>query len=100
MKKTEQTANGTSFHSIVINATIEQMTSILGEPETGGIEDKVTHEWTGETENGDVFTVYDWKEYREFEPGEVIGWHIGGHSKFATEQARLEMIETLWPFPF
>ncbi len=100
MKQTTKSANGTSFYQTVIKATIEELTKVLGEPETGGIEDKVTHEWTAETEDGDVFTVYDWKEYREFEPGEKIEWHIGGKSWTVTEQARIELLNEINPLPF
>ena len=49
-----------------------------------------------ETDNGDVFTVYDWKEYRSIKtPYETIEWHIGGRSKQITEQAKREIMETI-----
>ena len=44
-----------------------------------------------ETNNGDVFTVYDWKEYRILKEDEIIQWHIGGMSKQITEQAKHEI---------
>ena len=93
MKPTTQSANGTSFHSVTIKATISQLTDILGEPITGGIEDKVTHKWKAETDEGDIFTVYDWKEYRLIDKDEVIEWHIGAHNWGASETAKKE-IET------
>lgn len=95
MKKTNQSATGTSFHSCTITATVNELTAILGEPITGSIEDKVTHEWEMETEQGDIFTVYDWKEYREIEPDEKINWHIGGKSAGVTIQAQAELITAL-----
>ena len=37
-----------------------------------------------ENEKGEVFTVYDWKEYRVLDENELIEWHIGGHSSLST----------------
>ena len=34
-----------------------------------------------ETDEGNVFTIYDWKEYRKISDIEVIEWHIGSFSK-------------------
>lgn len=91
MKQTNQSATGTSFHHCTITATVNELTAILGEPIKGGIEDKVTHEWEMETDEGDIFTVYDWKEYREIDPNEKINWHIGGKSAAVTIQAQTEL---------
>ena len=44
-----------------------------------------------ETNNGDVFNVYDYKEYRSLPENEVIEWHIGGYNKDVTEQAKREI---------
>jgi hypothetical protein len=93
MKKTFKEANGTSFHSTVIKATVNELKQILGEPDYDGNdgEDKVNFEWVMETNNGDVFTVYDYKEYRSLPENEVIEWHIGGYNKDVTEQAKREI---------
>ena len=48
-----------------------------------------------ETEDGEPFTVYDWKEYRPLPEDEVIEWHIGGRSGLTTEKALLEIREAL-----
>jgi hypothetical protein len=93
MKKTKQSINGTSFHSTVIETTVNELKHILGEPdhyENDG-SDKVNFEWIMETSNGDVFTVYDWKEYRSLSENEVVEWHIGGYNKNVTEQAKREI---------
>ena len=47
------------------------------------------------TNDGDVFTVYDWKEYKALDEHEIIEFHIGGHSKAVTEQAKNEMYEAM-----
>jgi hypothetical protein len=44
MKKTEKSANGTSFHNTTITTSINELTRVLGEPSYTGdfSEDKVT----------------------------------------------------------
>ena len=93
MKKTSKSANGTSFYDTVIESTVNELEHILGESDYGDNNgyDKVNFEWVMETDNGDVFTVYDWKEYRSLSGNEVVEWHIGGRSKDVTEQAKREI---------
>ena len=93
MKKTFKETNGTSFHDTVIEATVNELKHIPGEPDYDGNDgrDKVNFVWEMETDNGDVFTVYDWKEYRSLSGNEVVEWHIGGRSKDITEQAKREI---------
>ena len=93
MKKTERSANGTSFHDVVITTTINELTRVLGEPSYYGdsIEDKVNVEWICELENENVVTIYDWKEYRSIGKDETIEFHIGGMSKLDTIDAKLEL---------
>lgn len=93
MKPTRKSVNVTSFHGTVIYATVEQLRQVLGEPvcEQNTGEDKVNFEWEMETEDGAVFTVYDWKEYRPLSEDEGIHWHIGGHRSIDTEKAADEI---------
>jgi hypothetical protein len=97
MKQTSQSANGTSFHNDTFNASVSDLRQILGEPadDNNSGEDKVNFEWEMETEAGDVFTVYDWKEYRKLDEHEIIEWHIGGHSGSVTDQAVNEIAGAL-----
>lgn len=97
MKKSDQSANGTSFHDSVIVATVAQLRKVIGEPdrECNDGNDKVNFNWVAETEDGEVFTVYDWKEYRKISEDEEIEWHIGGHSREVTEKACKELEEAL-----
>jgi hypothetical protein len=48
-----------------------------------------------ETEDGEVFTVYDWKEYRQLDENEDIEWHIGGRSGLTTGKALSEITKAL-----
>ena len=93
-RKTEKHAGGTSFHDTVLTASVNDIVAILGEPtiEDNTGQDKVNFEWICETENGDVFTIYDWKEYRPISREETIEWHIGGMNRRVTERALSEIL--------
>jgi len=97
MKQTDKSANGTSFHDTTFIATVADLRKILGEPqcEQNDGQDKCNFDWTMETEDGTIFTVYDWKEYRPLEENEMIEWHVGGRSGADTEKALNEIAEAL-----
>jgi len=88
-KKSNQDPSGTSFFNDVIEASVTDLIKMFGEPDddnnTGN--DKVNFEWTCETSAGDVFTVYDWKNYRSISRTEIVSWHIGGLNSMVTDQA-------------
>jgi len=93
MKKTTKSADGTSYHLHTVTASVKQLKSILGEPwfnDNDG-KDKVNFEWVLEAETGDVFTVYDWKNYRTIDENEQIKWHLGAHSEIVTMIAKDEI---------
>ena len=100
MKQTDKSADGTSFHNHTFTATVDDLRNVLGQPkfESNDGEDKVNFDWIMETEDGEPFTVYDWKEYRPLEEDEVIEWHIGGRSGLITEKALLEIREALMAY--
>jgi hypothetical protein len=97
MRKTTKSPSGTSFHDTTVRTTIHTLLKLLGQPtivDNTGL-DKTNYEWEMETSDGDVFTVYDWKEYRILNEHEVIEFHIGGMSKAITEQAKNEIYDAL-----
>ena len=100
MKRTDKTANGTSFHDHTFTATVDDLRNVLGQPkfESNDGQDKCNFDWIMETEDGTVFTVYDWKEYRQLAEDEVIEWHIGGRSGADTEKALLEIRQALMAY--
>ena len=100
MKITDKIANGTSFYNHTFTATVDDLRNVLGQPqfESNDGEDKNNFDWIMETEDGEVFTVYDWKEYRRLAEDEVIEWHIGGRSGADTEKALLEIREALMAY--
>jgi hypothetical protein len=90
------TTMGTSFHNTTFKSTPNQLIEALGEITYKGSGDgKTTMEWVRELDSADVFTIYDWKYYREIELDEEIEWHIGGKSKSITEQAKKEILNLL-----
>ncbi len=97
MKTTKKEVGGTSFHGTVMSCSVSTLKKVLGEPVYDGNtgDDKVNFEWNMETNDGDVFTVYDWKEYRSINEDEVIEWHIGGFNESATEEAKYEIREAI-----
>lgn len=96
MKPTNKSLNGTSFHMSTVSATVNELKQVLGEVRyTGDFDDKVQNEWLMELKNGDVFSVYDWKEYKQYSNDDVIEWHIGGHDRTITERAKQQLIKLL-----
>ena len=92
-KQTNQSVDGTSFHGVTVDASVNQLINALGEPSyvsnTG--EDKTNFEWFMETDEGGVFTIYDWKHYRPLDLDEIINWHIGAHSRLISWDAQDEI---------
>ena len=96
IKKTNKSLDGTSFHGATISATLADLQIILGAPNhSGDHHDKVQNEWELELEDGTVFSVYDWKEYRRYTDKETIEWHIGGMNQKDTFVAQDTLIEAL-----
>jgi hypothetical protein len=95
-KKTYQDVDGTSFHGVVIRATVNQLTKAFGEPyDNNSGEDKVNFEWDMETNEGEVFCIYDWKEGRPLGKDEFVTWHIGAKSKSVSNDAEREILKAL-----
>ena len=97
LKITTNETGGTSFHDVTVSTTINKLKTILGEPDFDDNygDDKVNMEWNRKTSKGNVFTVYDWKEYRVIKPDEIIQWHIGGKNQPETREALNEILEAL-----
>ena len=97
MKPTFKEIDGTSFHDTTVGTTVHTLRKLLGEPHYSGNDGKgkVNFQWAMETDSGDVFRVYDYKTYRPLDEHEIIEFHIGGHNKAVTEQAKKEMYEAL-----
>ena len=97
VKLTTKSAGMTSFYDTTIKTTLSKLIMALGEPQcfNNDGQDKNNVDFECETENGDVFTIYDWKEYRSIGMNETIEFHIGGMSRRITEQAKWELINLM-----
>ena len=95
-KKTNKSTDNTSFHGITVRATVKQLIQAFGHPsmEYNTGEDKVNFEWEMETEDGTVFTIYDWKEYRKLKLNEKIEWHIGSMGGLGSKIAFNEIMKS------
>ena len=100
MKATKQSVNGTSFHDVTIRTrpidlinVAEKLGADFEECNTG--EDKVNFDFEFETSKGDVFTIYDWKEYRELDEDENVTFHIGAENRIISQTAKRELEEKI-----
>lgn len=66
----------TSFHDVVIYASLDTVARVLGPPRAGDGH-KVTHEWVCEGDDGSVVTVYDYK----YNGAYAKEWHVGAKNK-------------------
>ena len=97
MKLSDKSSAGTSFHGDTITASYNQLVEVLGKPQRAQNDgsDKSNFDWVLETEEGVLFTVYDWKEYQRIKPNERIEWHIGANNASDSGRAYSELIEIL-----
>jgi hypothetical protein len=97
MKQTLKSPVGTSFHDTVINTTVNKLIKAIGKPymHKNLGDDKINFEWRMELEDGTVFTVYDYKEYRKLDLDEIIEFHIGGFNAHDTEKALIEICRAI-----
>jgi len=95
-KKTYKNVDGTSFQNVTFKASVNDLTKVLGEPDNNNTgEDKVNFVWDMETDEGDVFTIYDYEEYRKIDLDEQIEWHISSHSRDISGEAQYEVMREL-----
>ena len=89
--------NGTSFFNDLIYATPNEMKYLLGEPtfEQNDGKGKINMEWNLEMEDGNVITIYDYKEHKPLHPNGRVEWHIGGNFRFDTHLAKQLLSEEL-----
>ena len=98
MRKVEnkRAANGTSFFGRVGWFTVNQLKKVADDLGAEYFEDndgneKSNYRFKFMTEEGEVFTVYDWKEYKPLDPTVSYEFHIGGFSKEATHNGFAEL---------
>jgi hypothetical protein len=97
VKHTSKSPSETSFHGTTIKTTVGRLKELFPNSydEQNDGSDKTNYDFTLETSTGDVFTIYDWKEYRPIQDDEIIDFHIGGFNSTVTKQAKNELIQML-----
>lgn len=95
MKQTTKSTSGTHFLDVTIFASRNELVSICGKSLNRSGDDKVRYCWDMETEDGEVFTVYDWKDKIIKKSDEPIAWHIGSFTYLAADNARFEINQAL-----
>ena len=88
-KKTNgENVGGTAF-ATCFHATKKDIVRAFGKPtyEECNEGEKVQNEWDFDVD-GEPITIYDWKEYREFDDDEDIEWHIGARFPYDEEFVR------------
>ena len=95
IEKTEKSISGASFQDVTFSASVNDLIEMFGEPtiqdNTGDY--KTNFDWHLQTFSGEVFTVYDWKEYRKLNLDETIEWHIGSFSKDVASEAKAQILD-------
>jgi len=100
MKATNKNSNGTSFHSVAIKTTPSNLINLAKKfnaefcDQNDGT-DKVNYDFEFETDDGDVFTIYDWKEYQPLKLENEYVFHIGGFNVESCLTAKSELKKEL-----
>lgn len=70
---------------LTINASYDRLVSLFGEPEWSQDDDNpVQAHWAIDFSDGEVLTIYDWKESQPVEG--VTQWNVGGHNMMAASR--------------
>tara|TARA_B100000768_G_scaffold62585_1_gene60649 strand:- start:18 stop:347 length:330 start_codon:yes stop_codon:yes gene_type:complete len=86
-------ATDLGFHNYDFLAAVEDLEKVCGpvmytDPDV----DEITqNEWEMQTEDGTPFTIYDFKEFREYPKSEKITWHIGSGNRFGSKRGYEEL---------
>ncbi len=74
-------SDGTS-HKCDIITNYNNLVKLFGEPLKGSSDGKTDAEWVIKLENGDIFTIYNWKNGKNYGNSDISSineWTIGGY---------------------
>ena len=82
-------SNGTHFQGY-LRASVSDLYVAFGEPSyhSDDKDDKTQYEWVLKFDDKIVATIYDYKEYRQFDTADVLQFHIGGFDKRAVNEVK------------
>ena len=97
IKQTKKSLNGTSFFDVTFMSTPKKLKKLFPNSyqEHNDGSDKTNFDFELETEKGNVFSIYDWKEYRKLKMNETIEWHIGAFGRSQSIDALHELNQLL-----
>jgi len=81
------------FHNHDFKAALEDIEKVCGKVmyTDSDTDEQTQNEWEMQTEDGTPFTIYDFKEYRNYDKNEKITWHIGSDNRFGSKRAYEEL---------
>ena len=81
------------FHNLDFTAAIEDIEKVCGPImySDNDVNEVTQNEWEMQTEDGTAFTIYDFKEFREYDKSEKIVWHIGADNRFGSKKGYEEL---------
>lgn len=93
MKLSNKKPKGLSFNRTKITSTVLNLIQILGNPQYAKNDgNKETNfEWICELDSGEVFKIYDWKEFKSLDFDEPITFRIDGINQLITDIAKEEI---------
>lgn len=90
-EKEKNKSIGHSFHNVTFYATLNELKKVLGQENVGeSCDGKTKHEWLVR-QRDKYYSIYDWKECRDYSDDEMIEWHVGSmvgssaETKFAND---------------
>lgn len=95
MKQTTKSTSGVHFLDVTVFASREELITICGKPLSNSGDGKCRYHWNMETEDGEVFTIYDWKDTVIRDLDEPIKWNIGSFNYLTADNAQFEINEAL-----
>lgn len=94
-RETTQNSGGTSYHGHKIITTLRILWDAIGHPDEWGWDEKTQHHWTRETEDGEVFTIYDY-HWPKISLDREVQWHIGAKNAIVAAKAQREIEDLLF----
>ena len=83
----------TRSQNVKVSASLAQLRKAIGDENTRN--NDTGKDWTCETEEGDVFTIYLWNYLGRPAINEVVEWHIGAHSGYVAYTAAEEIYKLI-----
>jgi hypothetical protein len=94
-RETTQNAGGTSYHGHKIVTTLRVLLALIGNEDEWGFDEKTQYHWTRETEDGEVFTIYDY-HWPRIRLDREVHWHIGAKNPMVAAKALAEVEDLLF----